>query len=166
MINFTGKLILTMFNIGKLGSFPGTVASGVTTILYLFFFYLKIDYVILLIIFSFLSLISIYLINLLEKEFDDIDSKEIVIDEYLGQSIPLLFFYIILIEANTTINFYIILASISFIGFRFFDILKPFPINYVDQNIKNGFGVILDDLIAGLYTTLVLYLCIIIYDKF
>ena len=92
MINFTGKLILTMFNIGKLGSFPGTVASGVTTILYLFFFYLKIDYVILLIIFSFLSLISIYLINLLEKEFDDIDSKEIVIDEYLGQSIPLLFY--------------------------------------------------------------------------
>ena len=55
---------------------------------------------------------------------------------------------------------------VSFIGFRFFDILKPFPINYIDKNFKNGLGVVLDDIIAGIYTTIVLYIFIIIYGNF
>ena len=55
---------------------------------------------------------------------------------------------------------------VSFIGFRFFDILKPFPINYIDKNIKNGLGVVLDDIIAGIYTAVVLYIFIIIYGNF
>ena len=48
----------------------------------------------------------------------------------------------------------------------FFDILKPYPINYIDNNYKNGFGVVLDDIVAGIFTTIVLYIFIIIYDKF
>ena len=120
----------------------------------------------LFLIFLFLLLISTYLINFLKDEFEEVDSKEIVIDEYLGQSIPILFFYVILFEASVSNKFFIIIVLISFIGFRFFDILKPFPINYIDSNYKNGFGVIFDDIVAGIFTTIVLYIFIIIYDKF
>ena len=161
MIKILGKLILTMFNIGKLGSFPGTIASAVTSLLYIIFFYLKIHYFTLFFIFLILLLVSIYLINFLKNEF-----KEIVIDEYLGQSIPILFFYVILFEASVSTNFFIVIVLISFVGFRFFDILKPYPINYIDRNYKNGFGVVFDDIVAGIFTTIVLYIFIIIYDKF
>ena len=105
------------------------------------------------------------MINNLEGEFEEIDSKEIVIDEFLGQSIPIIFFYIIFYEGSVSTNFFFIIVFLSFIGFRFFDILKPYPINYVDKNIKNGFGVILDDLIAGFLTLIVLYICIIFYGQ-
>ena len=166
MIKTFGKLILTMFNIGKLGKFPGTIASGFTSLLYIIFFYYKINYLTLYIIFLALIFVSIYLINHLNNEFDEVDSKEIVIDEYLGQSIPKLFFYFILSEAKVSLNFFAIIVLISFIGFRIFDILKPYPINYIDKNFKNGFGVVFDDIVAGIFTTIVMYLFIIIYDKF
>ncbi len=155
-----------MFNIGKLGNFPGTIASAVTSALYLIFYYYKIHYMTLILIFLLLLLISVFLINFLKNEFEEMDSKEIVIDEYLGQSIPILFFYLILYEASVSINFFTIIVLISFIGFRFFDILKPYPINYIDNNYKNGFGVVFDDIVAGIFTTIVLYIFIIIYDKF
>ena len=162
----SGKLILTMFNIGKLGNFPGTIASAITSFIYIIFFYFKINYLTLFLIFLLLLMISIYLIDFLKDEFKEIDSKEIVIDEYLGQSIPILFFYVILFEASVSIYFFMIIVLISFIGFRLFDILKPYPINYIDKNYKNGFGVVFDDIIAGVFTTIVLYFFIILYDKF
>ena len=105
------------------------------------------------------------MIDNLEGEFDEIDSKEIVIDEFLGQSIPILFFYIIFYEGSVSNTFFLIIVFLSFVGFRFFDILKPYPINYVDKNMKNGFGVVLDDLIAGFFTLIVLYICIIFYGQ-
>jgi len=77
------------------------------------------------------------------------DPKEIVIDEFLGQSIPLLL-----------CGKEIFLILLSFLIFRAFDILKPWPCNYFDQKHKNAFGVILDDVIAGFYTFLIIYLCL------
>ena len=105
------------------------------------------------------------MINNLKGEFEEIDSKEIVIDEFLGQSIPIIFFYIIFYEGSVSTNFFLIIVFLSFIGFRFFDILKPYPINHIDKNMKNGFGVILDDLLAGFFTLIVLYICIIFYGQ-
>ena len=87
MTKFFGKLLLTMFNIGKINLFPGTIASGVTSLIYLILFNIKINYIILLIFLFIVTLISIMLINILKDEFDEIDSKEIVIDEFVGQSI-------------------------------------------------------------------------------
>ena len=49
----------------------------------------------------------------------------------------------------------VITQAVAFLGFRFFDILKPPPIRAVDQRFKNGVGVMLDDLLAALYTLLV-----------
>ncbi len=81
--------------------------------------------------------------------FSTSDPKEIVIDEFIGQSIPLI------ICGN---NFFLII--LSFLLFRLFDITKPWPANYFDLKIKNATGVIMDDVIAGIYTFLIIYLCI------
>ena len=86
-----GKLIVTMFGIGSIKYFPGTFASAITSILYLYFYMIKINYLVLIFINLFLFVYSTWMINNLEGEFDEIDSKQIVIDEFLGQSIPILF---------------------------------------------------------------------------
>ena len=52
-----------------------------------------------------------------------------------------------------------------FILFRIFDILKPYPVNYYDKNFKNGFGVIMDDVIAGIYVVLSL-ICFMVLSKY
>ena len=81
------------------------------------------------------------------KKFDNKDPKEIVIDEFIGQSIPL-----------TICGKNIVLILISFIIFRVFDILKIFPANVFDKKIEGVVGIIGDDIIAGLYTLLIIYL--------
>ncbi len=158
-----GKMIVTMFGVGRIKYFPGTFASLITAMMYYIFYTIKINYFLLIFINLFLFIYSVWMINNLEGEFEEIDSKEIVIDEFLGQSIPIIFFYIIFYEGFVSTKLFFIIVFLSFIGFRFFDILKPYPINYVDKNMKNGFGVILDDLIAGFFTLIVLYICIIFY---
>jgi len=160
-----GKLIVTMFGVGLIKYFPGTFASLITSSIYYIFYTIKINYLLLILVNFFLFVYSVWMINNLKDEFEEIDSKEIVIDEFLGQSIPILFFYIIFYEGSVSNTFFFIIVFLSFVGFRFFDILKPYPINYVDKNIKNGFGVILDDLIAGFFTLIVLYICIIFYGQ-
>ena len=160
-----GKLIVTMFGVGLIKYFPGTFASLITSSIYYIFYTIKINYLFLILVNFFLFVYSVWMINNLKDEFEEIDSKEIVIDEFLGQSIPILFFYIIFYEGSVSNTFFFIIVFLSFVGFRFFDILKPYPINYVDKNMKNGFGVILDDLIAGLFTLIVLYICIIFYGQ-
>ena len=160
-----GKIIVTMFGIGLIKYFPGTFASLITASIYYFLYTIKINYLLIILINLFLFVYSIWMINNLESEFEEIDSKEIVIDEFLGQSIPILFFYIIFYEGSVSNTFFLIIVFLSFVGFRFFDILKPYPINFVDKNMKNGFGVILDDLIAGLFTLIILYICIIFYGQ-
>ena len=90
--------------------------------------------------------LSLYLINIYKKFIDKIDPPEVVIDEFLGIFIIFLFF-----EYFNNLSFYSILI-LGFILFRFFDILKPFPINWIDKNIKNSFGIIMDDIVAGIYS--------------
>ena len=85
-----------------------------------------------------------------------------MVDEFVGQCIPLVAFLFRPEEfanlEDRTNNAVIIYILLSFILFRFFDILKPFPINIVDKKMKNGVGVMLDDIIAGIYSTIVIYI--------
>jgi phosphatidylglycerophosphatase A len=137
-----------LFGIGFL-PLPGTIASLITIIIYyLFYNYLNtiffIFFIILVLFYSF------YFLNkTLNQSFSSSDPKEIVVDELIGQSIPLL------ICGN---NFFLII--LSFLLFRLFDISKPWPASYFDLKIKNATGVIMDDIIAGIYTFLIIYLCI------
>ena len=141
-----------MFGIGNSAFAPGTVASFITCLIYIILFYCKVNIFFLLIINLVILIFSIYLIDSLKSFFSNIDAKEIVIDEFIGQSIPILSFYSFLEKEN--INMFIIVAFASFVLFRIFDIFKPYPINLIDQKLKNGFGVMLDDIIAGIFSSI------------
>jgi|TARA_B110000196_G_C20703683_1_gene456422 phosphatidylglycerophosphatase A len=98
---------------------------------------------------------SFYAIGEYIKENKDKDPKEVVVDEFIGQSIPIYLYEIAhgaTKNPQETILFYLYI----FILFRFFDIKKPFPVNYVDKKFKNSFGVIMDDVLAGFYVVLTL----------
>tara|TARA_B100000989_G_C19357186_1_gene391681 strand:- start:174 stop:665 length:492 start_codon:yes stop_codon:yes gene_type:complete len=152
-------LISTFFGYGYLTKIPGTITSLVTTIfIYLTYENLGFTDLKFSIIFFFILLCySFYAVKDSESEFVKTDPRQIVIDEVLGQSMPL----ILILYLNQTnqisimVEFYYI---ISFISFRFFDILKPFPVSFFDKNFKNYFGIIMDDIMAGLYSMLVIFL--------
>ena len=92
-----------------------------------------------------------------ETEFENKDPRQIVIDEVLGQAMPLIL--IVYLSSKNLINIPVeIYYLLSFILFRFFDIIKPFPVSYFDKQHKNFFGIIMDDIMAGLYTMLIIYL--------
>ena len=152
-------LISTFFGYGYLTKIPGTVASFVTTI-FIYIAYEHLGYDDLkfsIIFFIFLFLYSFYAVKDSESEFENKDPRQIVIDEVLGQAMPLIL--ILYFNQNNQLSLQIeIYYVLSFIFFRFFDILKPFPVSYFDKNFKNYFGIIMDDIMAGLYSMLLIYL--------
>ena len=98
------------------------------------------------------------------KNNDNKDPKEVVIDEFIGQSIPI---YVYEISHGTEKSYdeAIIFYGACFILFRFFDIVKPFPVNFFDKKFKNSFGVIMDDICAGFYVVLSL-ICFMIFKSY
>jgi phosphatidylglycerophosphatase A len=158
-INF---LFVTLFGIGKLKKIPGSYASLVTTIFLFFLFHIfNISANIVLISVILIFFISLYAVNIFIKDLDNKDPKEIVIDEFIGQSIPICLYEIAHVgtkETSQILTFYFIM----FILFRIFDIVKPYPVSYYDKNFKNSFGVIMDDVCVGLYVVAVLVLYMVI----
>ena len=157
-------LISTFFGYGYLTKMPGTVAS-IVTIVFIYIAYEILDYTSLkfsIVFFIILFCYSLYAVKDAETEFENKDPRQIVIDEVLGQSMPLILLLYLnqTNQINITIEFYYILSLLSF---RFFDILKPFPVSYFDQNHKNYFGIIMDDIIAGLYSMIVIYLFSLVF---
>ena len=154
--------IVTLFGIGKISKIPGSVASLVTTMFLFFLFHiLKISPNIFLISLIIIFFISLYAVNIFIKDLDNKDHKEVVIDEFIGQSIPISL-YEIAHEGSKDINQVLTFYFIMFILFRIFDIAKPYPVSYYDKNFKNSFGVIMDDVAAGLYVVAVLVLYMVI----
>ena len=155
-------LFVTLFGIGKIKEIPGSIASLITTIFLFFLLHiLKISPNILLIFVIIIFFISLYAINIFIKDLDNKDPKEVVIDEFIGQSIPICLYEIAhegTKETDQVLTYYFIM----FLLFRIFDITKPFPVSYYDKNFKNSFGVIMDDVAAGLYVVAVLVLYMVI----
>ena len=147
-----------MFGIGKLKTIPGSYSSLATTFFLFFLFYvLKLNPNIVLICIILIFFISLYAVNIYIKNLDNKDPKEVVIDEFIGQSIPICM-YEIAHEGTKEISKVLTFYFIMFILFRIFDITKPYPVSYYDKNFKNSFGVIMDDVCAGLYVVAVLVL--------
>ena len=151
-------LISTFFGNGYISKIPGTFTSLSTLIiLYILFevFQFKnLNYI--LILFSITFFYSFYAVMDSETEFENKDPRQIVIDEVLGQAMPLIL--IVYLSSKNLINIPVeIYYFLSFILFRFFDIVKPFPVSYFDKQHKNFFGIIMDDIMAGLYTILIIY---------
>ena len=155
-------LFVTLFGIGKIKKIPGSIASLVTTI-FLFFLLriLNISPNIILIFIIIIFFISLYAINIFIKDLDNKDPKEVVIDEFIGQSIPICL-YEIAHEGTKETSHILTFYFIMFILFRIFDITKPYPVSYYDNKFKNSFGVIMDDVCAGLYVVAVLVLYMVI----
>ena len=143
---------LTFFMIGKIKYAPGTFASLATCLLFFLLiniFSIAVILLIALIIFCY----SFIAINNSFNEFKSDDPQEIVIDEVVGQMLPLLAVPIYETLYPLSVTYYCILA---FLLFRLFDIWKPYPINYIDNNVSVSLGIMLDDVIAGVYSIFIL----------
>ena len=158
-INF---LFVTLFGIGKISKIPGSIASLVTTVFLFFLFHIvNISANIILASIVVIFFISLWSVSIFIKSLDNKDPNEVVIDEFIGQSIPICLYEIAhegTKETSQVLTFYFIM----FILFRIFDIVKPYPVSYYDKNFKNSFGVVMDDVCAGLYVVAVLVLYMVI----
>jgi len=136
---------LSMGGIGFLPKAPGTFASIATlAILYIFGqanipFFLFAPFIVIL------TGISIFLTNYVQKIYQVQDPSWIVIDEFIGVFVAWAF-----LAKHNWVHYLIIL-----ILFRIFDIVKKGPVGFIDKNLKNGFGIMLDDIVAGLFAGLV-----------
>ena len=166
MIKKINFLFITLFGIGKLKKIPGSYASLVTTI-FLFFLFniLNLSPNIVLIGILIIFFIALYSVNIFVKDLDNKDPKEVVIDEFIGQSIPL-YLYEISHDQNKDEFEAMIFYVVIFVLFRFFDIMKPYPINIIDSKLKNTYGILLDDIMAGIYTVITLILFMIFKSIF
>ena len=166
MIRILNYLFVTCFGIGFLRFAPGTVTSLITTIfLFSLFHVIKLSNNTILIALLLIFVYSFYAVNEYIKNNKNKDPKEVVIDEFIGQSIPIYLYEIAhgtMKSSQEAILFYLYI----FILFRYFDIKKPFPVSYIDKKFKNSFGVIFDDIVAGLYVVLTLIIFMIIKSKF
>ena len=146
-LNKPSHLLATFFGIGLLKPAPGTWGSLAAVILWYFLDFLHpYAYIIVpaFILCSWLVCIKA------DQDSESKDNSFIVIDEVAGMFVALTF-----------IAHEVILYFLAFLLFRLFDILKPWPISWVDKNVKGGFGILLDDLMAGLLSGVIIYVVLI-----
>ncbi|MBN1273620.1 MAG: phosphatidylglycerophosphatase A [Candidatus Aminicenantes bacterium] len=148
-MKFFSKMISTFFGIGYAPLAPGTVASLCVVFLYKFFLY-KLSWPYYLILLAAIFLIGILSSTLYARYSSMKDPQPVVIDEVLGQ---LLVFFQIAPDWRLLIA--------GFILFRAFDIIKPPPIRKI-ENLPEGWGIMLDDLLAGVYAGILINLYILI----
>ena len=154
-----------MLGLGKVPKIPGTFGSLATAIiLYIFFHILNIPSNLILIGLMVIFIFSFLAVATHIKDNENKDPKEVIIDEFIGQSIPI-YLYEISHGTEKSADEAIIFYTVCFVLFRFFDIAKPFPVNYFDKNFKNSFGVIMDDVCAGFYVVLSL-ICFMTLSSF
>jgi len=166
MIKTLNTLFVTMLGLGKIPKIPGTFGSLATVIiLYIFFHILNLSSNIILIIILTIFIYAFYAVSAYIEDNDNKDPKEVIIDEFIGQSIPI-YLYEISHGTEKLSDESIIIYGICFVLFRFFDIAKPFPVSFFDRNFKNSFGVIIDDVCAGFYVVLSLICFMVLSSHF
>lgn len=152
-------LVSTLFYCGYFPKAPGTIGSLVSLPVIFFINYN----------FGFFGLILTIIVGFIVAMFavkkvlmyTTHDPSFVVIDEFLGQAVTFL-----LIADKLKFSKNVIPYIIGFVLFRLFDITKPFPVSYADKKIKNAFGVILDDIFAGFYATIILYFITYLFKGF
>jgi phosphatidylglycerophosphatase A len=144
-MNYFVLLLATGFGVGYSPVAPGTLGTLIAIPVYYFLSAIPSPiYEITLIGFFFLS---VWISENAEIFFGKKDDQRIVIDEMMG-------FLITMLWVPKTILF----VTIGFFLFRLFDILKPFPIRRLEKRLKGGYGVVLDDVMAGVYANIILHL--------
>ena len=136
--------IATLGGLGKIPIAPGTFGS-----IFAWFVFIFLSHYINMIFLTFaVGIFSVWICEKITKDLDIKDHKSIIIDELVGTWISLLPVLFIADDRYERI----IYAAIALILFRFFDILKPYPISFFDKEYKNGLGIVLDDVIAGIFS--------------
>jgi phosphatidylglycerophosphatase A len=153
-MQFRDRLVLclaTGFFSGRLPVAPGTFGTLIgLPICYLFSGFQTGLFVFCAVLFI---IFSVALASAAEKILNEKDPAEIVIDEIAG-----------ILVTFAVLPFNLQTAVLGFIIFRVFDILKPFPIRWLERKISGGSGIVVDDVVAGIYANLVLRLIIFIYS--
>jgi len=151
-MNKISQIFSTLFFIGYVKWAPGTFGSifSLITIIFLHNIVNKNEFIILFIC---ILLMATICIKIYSKSVNKHDAKEIIIDEFLGIYLIIICSYDFKIFNNEFVKIFLI-----FLFFRIFDIIKPFPANWIDKNLKNSYGIILDDIVAGIYTIITLAL--------
>tara|TARA_B100000959_G_scaffold44223_1_gene44614 strand:+ start:155 stop:625 length:471 start_codon:yes stop_codon:yes gene_type:complete len=151
-MNKISQIFSTLFFIGYIKWSPGTFGSffSLITIIFLHNIINKNEFII---IFICILLMATIFIKIYSKSANNHDAKEIIIDEFLGIYLIIIFSYDFNIFNNEFLKIFLI-----FLFFRIYDILKPFPANWIDKNMINSYGIILDDIVAGIYTIITLAL--------
>lgn len=178
------SIIATFFGIGNIKFAPGTFGSLATFPLFLLINYLLVKFEIssilfiliyYMIILSLLFYVGYWSINIYISTNKKQDPSEVVIDEVIGQTIaymiPMLlalYYFLFFINfENISSTFSIILSLIliicPFIFFRTFDILKPNLIGYFDKNVHGAIGIIMDDVVAGIYSGIIVIVILILF---
>lgn len=160
MIKKLNYYFITLFVFGdSIQKHKGTWASLFTTLfLFILIYGLKIPILIILLSLLLIFVYSFFAIRSCLNNFKDKDPQEIVIDEFLGQSIPIILYEIFHPNRGNSMVETLQIYFWFFLLFRLFDGLKPFPIDYIDRKYKNTFGIIFDDILAGFYVVICLVL--------
>jgi len=138
-------ILASLGGIGLIPFAPGTFGSIFAWIAFI----LISHFVNMLILTIVIIILSIWVCEKVSKDLFEKDHKSIVIDELAGMWVALLPVIYFASSQNERIAY----AILALVFFRFFDILKPFPVSYFDQKYKNGFGIVFDDIIAGILAT-------------
>ena len=141
-MNRVSKYFVSLFGIGFVPFAPGTLGSILAILCWYFSIkYLNIYFYFILFVVFFTSFKAIHTYLITQKE----DPSEVIVDEFIGQSLPLLFLPM----------FDIYEIILAFISFRIFDIFKIYPVNKA-ENMKGATGIIMDDIIAGIYSLIII----------
>ena len=141
---FLIKAFVSVFGIGYIRIAPGTFGSLFAILVwYISINYLNIYFFYIIIIIVFIC--SFKAINIYLRNENKDDPSEVVVDEFIGQSLPLIFI----------LQFNVYEVLLAFSSFRLFDIFKVYPVNKV-ENIKGAYGVIMDDVVAGIYSLIII----------
>jgi phosphatidylglycerophosphatase A len=164
------SIVATWFFVGKLPSAPGTFGSIAAYPLYYYILLhsgssdgAKMQILFCIIV---LCVLGFFAINKFQKETNTYDHSYVVIDEVIGQLLTLYIsfdwiFSIAYVLESHDMSFNLPLKAtafiLAFLPFRYFDIRKPFFIDYVNRKYKGAFGVIFDDILAAIFASIVLY---------
>lgn len=138
-------LIATGFYSGYLPKAPGTWGSLVGVLLVFLLHALSLQ--IYLSVVAGLFIVGSFVAGEAEKILDDRDPGVVVIDEIVGMLITMI-----------AVPVTPLTMALGFILFRGFDIAKPFPVNFFDQHFHGGLGIMLDDVVAGIYSLIIMQL--------
>ncbi|MCG6200458.1 phosphatidylglycerophosphatase A [Psychromonas antarctica] len=138
------------FGSGLASKAPGTFGTLAAVPFYYLMSFLSLDIYIVILVAS--SLLGFWLCHITSRDMGVHDHKSIVWDEFVG-------YWITMVMVPFSIKW----AIVGFVLFRFFDIIKPYPISWLDKKVGGGLGIMIDDIVAGLFSAIVLQFLIHLY---